>query len=76
MLVLSRRVGEEIVIGDQVWVRIVSISGNRVGVAITAPRSIPIHREEIHRKRLEFDLASELLVEIPTQSKVKELSCH
>ncbi len=47
MLVLSRREGEGIVIGDNVVIRIVEIRGDHVRLGIEAPRSVVIHREEI-----------------------------
>ena len=52
MLVLSRRVGEEIVIADQVRVRVVSLRGKRVRLAIAAPEYIPIQRAEIYSNRI------------------------
>jgi carbon storage regulator len=54
MLVLSRRQSETIVIGDQIRVQVLEISGGRVRLAIEAPASIPVDREEIwQRKQLE-----------------------
>jgi carbon storage regulator len=50
MLVLSRRVGEEIVIGDTVRVTIVSMQNQRVKVGITAPIQVTVHREEVHQR--------------------------
>lgn len=47
MLVLSRRVGQEIAIGSQVIVRVLAIQGNRVRVGISAPDALPIHRHEL-----------------------------
>jgi carbon storage regulator len=54
MLVLSRRVGEEIVIGDNVRVRIVAAQGNKVRLAVSAPRAVRIDRLEVSRRRAEF----------------------
>jgi len=54
MLVLSRKIGEEIVIDDVIRVKIVSIQGNRVKLGIVAPEEVTVHREEIHRQRMEF----------------------
>ena len=54
MLVLSRKIGEEIVIADRIRVKIVGIQGNRVKLGIVAPEDVAIHREEIHRIRKEF----------------------
>ncbi len=50
MLVISRRAGESVVIGDDVVVTVLSTSGNQVRLGITAPRQVSIHREEVHYK--------------------------
>ena len=47
MLVLSRKKGEEIVIGDAIFMTIVDIRGDKVRVGIEAPREIPVHRREV-----------------------------
>lgn len=47
MLVLSRRQGQAIVIGDNVVVRIVELKGDQVRLGIDAPRSVVVHREEV-----------------------------
>jgi len=54
MLVLSRRVGEEIVIADHIRVRIASVRGKQVRLAIAAPESVPIRRLEIQLAREEM----------------------
>ncbi|HRX77663.1 MAG: carbon storage regulator [Planctomycetaceae bacterium] len=61
MLVLSRKIGEEIVIAGNVCVRIAGIEGKRVKLSISAPSDIPIFRGEIHRQRCEFSVEPELL---------------
>lgn len=50
MLVLSRKSGEQIMIGPNVAVRVVGIQGNCVRLGIVAPRHVPIHREEVFRR--------------------------
>ncbi len=50
MLVLSRRIGEGLMIGDAIQVTVLSIKGNHVRMGIDAPLSIPVHREEIYLK--------------------------
>lgn len=50
MLVLSRKHGEKIVIGDQIEVLVVEIQGDRVKLGIAAPPEVPVHREEVYRR--------------------------
>lgn len=61
MLVLSRRLGETIMIGDDVELTILGISGNQCRIGIQAPKDIPIHRLEIFEriKRIEAEKASQ-----------------
>ena len=47
MLLITRRVGEKIMVGDDVVVHVMEIVGNTVRVGIQAPRSVPVYREEI-----------------------------
>ena len=54
MLVLSRKIGEEIIIADRIWVKVVGIQGNRVKIGIVAPEDVAIHRQEIYQIRREF----------------------
>ena len=50
MLVLSRKLGERIVIGENIVVTVVSVSGDRIRLGVSAPAGVPIHREEIFRR--------------------------
>jgi carbon storage regulator len=52
MLVLSRKIGEEIVIGDNIRITIVEIRGGKVRIGIAAPAYVTVDRQEIHQKRL------------------------
>jgi carbon storage regulator len=52
MLVLTRRTGETIIIGGNIQVTIVEVSGDRVRVGITAPKSIRVDRHEVHERRV------------------------
>jgi carbon storage regulator len=47
MLVLSRKVGEEVVIGEGIRVRVLAIQGNQIRLGFVAPRDVQIHREEL-----------------------------
>ena len=50
MLVLTRKIGEKVMIGDDVSVTILGLFGNHVRLGINAPKSVDIHREEIYGK--------------------------
>lgn len=50
MLILTRRVGESVVIGDDVSVTVLGVKGNQVRLGVNAPRDVAVHREEIYEK--------------------------
>jgi carbon storage regulator len=54
MLVLTRKIGEEIIIGGNIRVTVTAIRGNQVRLGITAPREVRVNREEIVRRIEEF----------------------
>jgi carbon storage regulator len=50
MLILTRRVGESLMIGDQVNVTVLGIKGNQVRIGVNAPKDVAVHREEIYQR--------------------------
>lgn len=50
MLILTRRINETLIIGDDVKITVLNIQGNQVRIGIDAPKSVSVHREEIYNK--------------------------
>ena len=50
MLVLTRRTGESLMVGDEVAVTVLGVKGNQVRIGITAPKEVAVHREEIYER--------------------------
>jgi carbon storage regulator len=50
MLILTRRIGETLMIGDEVTITVLGVKGNQVRLGVNAPRDVAVHREEIYDK--------------------------
>ncbi|HEV8019011.1 MAG TPA: carbon storage regulator CsrA [Steroidobacteraceae bacterium] len=64
MLILTRRVGETVMIGDDVTITVLGVKGNQVRVGINAPKHVAVHREEIY-ERIKREQQAEELAEEP-----------
>jgi carbon storage regulator len=60
MLILTRRVGETVMIGDDVTITVLGVKGNQVRVGINAPKNVAVHREEIYERIKREQQASEV----------------
>lgn len=65
MLILTRRVGEAVVIGEEVTVTVLGVKGNQVRIGVNAPKTVSVHRDEIFERikneRASVDESTELL---------------
>lgn len=50
MLVITRRVGETLMIGDDIEVTVLGVKGNQVRIGINAPKEVPVHRAEVYER--------------------------
>jgi carbon storage regulator len=79
MLIITRRPGEKIMLGDDTVIEVIEVSGSSVRIGIDAPRSIPVYREEIWRSVKEENAAaaqsdaSVLPSDLPVKQQRKDL---
>ena len=71
MLVLTRKLGESIVIGDNIKVKVIAVHGNQVKLGIEAPVGISVHREEIYIKIINENIsASNIDINVDELNKI------
>jgi len=63
MLILTRRVGETLMVGDDVTITVLGVKGNQVRIGINAPKDVPVHREEIYLRIKDEEQQSDTLNE-------------
>jgi len=59
MLILTRRVGESLMVGDEITVTVLGVKGNQVRIGIDAPKDVAVHREEIFQRIQNDDKATD-----------------
>jgi carbon storage regulator len=50
MLILTRKVNESLIVGDNITITVLGVKGNQVRIGVDAPRDVAVHREEIYRR--------------------------
>jgi carbon storage regulator len=76
MLVLTRNISEKIVIGDEVTIEILSVSGEGVRIGISAPRATPIHRYEVFTEIEKANQAANIVLSEIGQADLENLTAH
>lgn len=66
MLILTRRVDENLMIGDDIQVTVLGVKGNQVRIGVEAPKEVPVHREEIYMRIKREQRDRNLSLELPT----------
>jgi carbon storage regulator len=72
MLVLTRRIGETIVIAGNIRVTVVAVQGDRIRLGITAPQTVPVHRQEVQERGPDLSDAPDPLVVTPPPRRWQE----
>ncbi len=76
MLVLSRRPGQKIVVGNEIVIEVISVSGDGVRIGISAPGSTSVHRYEVFTEIEEANRAAKAAISDDERSALENLSAH
>ena len=60
MLILTRRIGETLMVGDDVTITVLGVKGNQVRIGVNAPKDVAVHREEIYQRIQKEKLAEDM----------------
>lgn len=74
MLILTRRVGENIVVGDDIVISVIEVRGDAVRIGIQAPRSVGVHREEVYLELQQANLRAAQTTDDAVGAAVVELT--
>jgi len=70
MLILTRRTGETVMIGNEVTLTVLGVKGNQVRIGINAPKSVPVHREEIY-ERIKRELQGDVVGNVQDEANTR-----
>ena len=70
MLVLTRNIGESLIIGDNIEVAVLAIKGNQVRIGINAPKDVSVHREEIYERIKAEQRGEKPVIKKPVRDKL------
>ncbi|CDZ79395.1 hypothetical protein BN59_03713 [Legionella massiliensis] len=79
MLILTRRIGETLIVGDDVNITVLGVKGNQVRLGVNAPKDVSVHREEIYLKIQQEDFALHQQISdsiAPTKTNVRYKKSH
>ncbi|MEM6986369.1 MAG: carbon storage regulator CsrA [Pseudomonadota bacterium] len=71
MLILSRRLGEKVVIGPDITVEVVSIRGSQVKLGFSGPKDVPVYRQEVFDRK-QREAAAEAVIEAPANAETED----